>query len=128
MAKNNGTGILTLFTQITRRLSTVSAHAFSFAVIFAVVTTFIILGPLLSEGDDWLQWLQTFADVVQVLMLFLLQNSQQRDFDTLHLKLDELLSRHPDANKRLLDAEDLSEEEVEAIRKRYQQMAGVKPD
>ncbi len=94
---------------------------FSFALLSIVV--WLITGPLFGFSDTWQLVINTFTNVVTLLMVFLIQNTQNRDTEAIQLKLDELIRATQGAHNALLDLEELSEENLEGFRKKFQTLA-----
>ncbi len=85
-------------------------------------------GPLFGFNDTWQLVINTSTTIITFLMVFLIQNTQNRDNDELHIKIDELLRTTQQAHKALLDLEDMDPAELHALRKQYRQMAGQGDD
>src|SRR5690348_18294719 len=94
--------------------------AFLLAVL--VVLVWAATGPLFHFGDTWQLVINTGTTIITFLMVFLIQNSQNRDSAALQIKLDELI-RSTAAHNSLLDLEDLDEETLERIRENYRKLA-----
>src|ERR1700753_2478491 len=94
-------------------------------VFFAAVVLLIVWavsGPYFHYSDTWQLIINTSTTIVTFLVVFLIQNTQNRDAKALHLKLDELIrSEHP-ANDDLIDIQKLSDEELDALEERYQKI------
>jgi low affinity Fe/Cu permease len=97
----------------------------SWAFLTAVLLTigWLVTGPLFDYSDTWQLVMNTFTSIVTFLMVFLLQRSQNKDALAMQIKLDELLGAVKGASNRLIDVEDLSEEEVRELHRRFQQLA-----
>lgn len=89
----------------------------------AVVGAWCISGPLFGFSDTWQLVINTGTTIITFLMVFLIQNSQNRDTEAMQIKLDELLRAVKGANKTLLDLEELEEKELDALRDKYQAIA-----
>lgn len=76
-------------------------------------------GPLFHFSDTWQLIINTGTTIVTFLVVFLIQNTQNRDAKAIHLKLDELIRSHIPAHNDMIDIENLSDEELEALRSRY---------
>jgi low affinity Fe/Cu permease len=115
----NRTPFLEAFSQgIAKR--TGSSLAFSIAVAFVLV--WALSGPLFGFSDTWQLVVNTATTVVTFLMVFLIQRAQNKDTHAIELKLNELLAAVQGASNRLIDVEDLSEEELQRLRKDFQRL------
>ena len=94
---------------------------FLLAVGFIVV--WLVTGPLFGFSDTWQLVINTATTIVTFLMVFLIQNTQNRDAEAIHVKLDELLRVTAGAHNALLDLEDRDEPELDQIRARYARLA-----
>src|SRR5947209_15615846 len=97
-----------------------SAWAFGGAVL--VILVWILTGPTFHFSDTWQLIINTATTVITFLMVFLIQNTQNRDAKAVHLKLDELIRAIKDARNELVDLEDLSDEELKKLEKQFQTM------
>src|SRR5213596_3687924 len=95
-----------------------SAWAFSGAVL--VILVWILTGPTFHFSDTWQLIINTATTVITFLMVFLIQNTQNRDAKAMHLKLDELIRAVKGARNQLVDLEDLSDEELKKLEKQFQ--------
>ncbi len=94
-----------------------SAWAFTGAVL--VILVWILTGPTFHFSDTWQLIINTATTVITFLMVFLIQNTQNRDAKAMHLKLDELIRAIKDARDELVDLEDLSDEELKKLEKQF---------
>ena len=97
-----------------------SAWAFSGAVL--VILVWILTGPTFHFSDTWQLIINTATTVITFLMVFLIQNTQNRDAKAMHLKLDELIRALKGARNQLVDLEDLSDEDLKKLEKQFQSM------
>ncbi len=95
--------------------------AFAFAALFIVA--WLITGPIFHFSDTWQLVINTATTIVTFLMVFLIQNTQNRDSEAVQLKLDELLRSTPGAHNALLEIEELSENELDEIKRCYAALA-----
>jgi low affinity Fe/Cu permease len=93
-----------------------------FSVACAVVIVWVALGPIFRFSDTWQLTINTATTIVTFLMVFLIQRSQNKDSLALQLKLNELVAAVEGASNRLIDIEDLSEQELEVLHKHYQRL------
>lgn len=93
-------------------------EAFSLAV--AIVVVWAIVGPSFHYSDTWQLTINTGTTIVTFLMVFLIQNTQNRDAQVIHLKLDELIRAVEQARNELVDMEDLSDEELRRLQRQFE--------
>ena len=96
-----------------------------FAVAVGVIAVWVVTGPLFQFSDTWQLVINTGTTIVTFLMVFLIQNTQNRDTEAIQLKLDELIRATQGAHNALLDLEELETDNLEAFRKKYQALAGA---
>lgn len=94
-----------------------------FACACAIILAWAVSGPLFGYSDTWQLVINTGTTIVTFLMVFVIQNTQNRDGAALQIKLDELIRALEGAHNALLDLEELSEKELEEIRARYEDLA-----
>jgi low affinity Fe/Cu permease len=82
----------------------------------------IITGPLFGFSDTWQLVINTGTTIITFLMVFLIQNTQNRDATAMHLKLDEIIRAMKGARNSLVDLEDLSDEEIASFSREFQQL------
>jgi len=83
----------------------------------------ILTGPLFAFSDTWQLVINTGTTIVTFLMVFLIQNTQNRDTEAIQLKLDELIRATQGAHNALLDLEELEEDNLDAFKRKYQALA-----
>ncbi len=110
-----------------RRFAHKSSAAFgsSWAFIFALMIVIIwaATGPIFHFSDTWQLVINTSTTIVTFLMVFLIQNTQNRDAKAIHLKLDELIRSVKDARTGLVDLENLSDEELAQLQKEFEALS-----
>jgi len=94
-----------------------------FTVALAIIAVWIVTGPLFHFSDTWQLAINTGTTIVTFLMVFLIQNTQNRDTEAIHIKLDELIRATQGAHNSLLDLEELEESSFEEFRGRYRELA-----
>jgi low affinity Fe/Cu permease len=99
----------------------------TFAAACAVVVIWAASGPAFNFSDTWQLVINTGTTIITFLMVFLIQNTQNRDSTALHLKLDELIRVSESARNRLLDLEGLSDAELERLKGSFARLAGDVP-
>jgi low affinity Fe/Cu permease len=100
-----------------------AGRASTFALALTVLVIWGVSGPIFQWSDTWQLIINTGTTIVTFLMVFLIQNTQNRDTEALQLKLDELIRANDSARNRLLQLEELTEEEMEHIKKTFIQLA-----
>jgi low affinity Fe/Cu permease len=105
-----------------RRSSMALGSAWSFAGAALVILIWIITGPMFHFSDTWQLVINTATTIVTFLMVFLIQNTQNRDAKAVHLKLDELIRALQNARNELVDLENLSDEELTKLEKQFRNM------
>ncbi len=112
-----------LFNQSAKMTARATGHptAFFFAVL--VILVWGITGPTFHFSDTWQLVINTGTTIVTFLMVFLIQNTQNRDSEAVQLKLDELIRAMEGAHNALLDIEELTDQELDRIRDRYEELA-----
>lgn len=94
----------------------------AFMLALAAVLLWLITGPIFNFSDTWQLVINTGTTIVTFLMVFLIQRAQNKDALALHLKLNEIVAAMEGASNRLIDVEDLSEAEIDALRKYYRKL------
>jgi low affinity Fe/Cu permease len=95
----------------------------AFMVSFATIVIWAILGPVFHFSDSWQLVINTSTTIITFLMVFLIQNMQNRDAKAIHLKLDELIRAMKGARNNLVMLENLSEEEIEMLERQFRRIA-----
>ena len=111
------------FAKLAKKTSCRAGHPGTFAIATLLILVWAATGPFFGFSDTWQLVVNTTTTIVTFLMVFLIQNSQNRDSEALQIKLDELLRVQRKANNALMDLEDFPEEELENIRERFVHMA-----
>ncbi len=96
-----------------------------FMLAIAVIATWIVTGPLFGFSDTWQLVINTGTTIVTFLMVFLIQNTQNRDTEAIQIKLDELIRATRGAHNALLDLEELEQTTLDEFRVKYQAMAAA---
>ena len=110
------------FRVFARRSSIMLGSAWAFAGAVLVIVVWLITGPTFHFSDTWQLIINTATTVITFLMVFLIQNTQNRDAKAMHLKLDELIRAIKGARNRLVDLEGLSDEELSTLEKQFQRL------
>lgn len=91
----------------------------------AIIILWITTGPIFGFSDTWQLVINTGTTIITFLMVFLIQNTQNRDTEAIQVKLDELIRATRGAHNALLDLEELEEENLDAFRAKYQTLAAA---
>src|SRR5262249_37728716 len=100
-----------------------AGHPYTFIAAVAIIVVWAVSGPLFGFSDTWQLVINTGTTIVTFIMVFLIQNTQNRDAIALHLKIDELIRATEGAHNALLAMEELSEADLIVIRDRYEAIA-----
>jgi low affinity Fe/Cu permease len=112
-----------LFTKFAKKSAHITGLPGTFLLAFFIILAWAISGPLFHFSDTWQLVINTSTTIITFLMVFLIQNTQNRDSAALHLKLDELIRATKTAHDSLMDLEELEEDELEQIRTKYEEAA-----
>jgi low affinity Fe/Cu permease len=117
------------FSQLLESFSRVATQATGTSTAFllaaTVILVWIITGPLFHFSDTWQLVINTSTTIVTFLMVFLIQRAQNKDALAIHLKLNEIVAALEGASNRLIDVEDLTEEEIRTLHKHYQKLVSM---
>lgn len=98
-------------------------RVFTWAV--TIIAVWIITGPIFGFSDTWQLVINTGTTIITFLMVFLIQNTQNRDTEAIQVKLDELIRATKGAHNALLDLEELEQENLDAFKAKYQALAAA---
>lgn len=110
------------FRVFAHRSSTMLGSAWAFGAAVLVILLWLVTGPMFHFSDTWQLIINTATTVVTFLMVFLIQNTQNRDAKAMHLKLDELIRAVKGARNQLVDLENLSDEELKKLQEQFQRL------
>ena len=111
------------FTRIAKWAAHAAGRPATFMVAIGIIVVWLISGPIFDFSDTWQLVINTSTTIITFLMVFLIQNTQNRDQEALQIKLDELIRAMESAHNALLDLEELDDEELDRIRKDYLKLA-----
>jgi low affinity Fe/Cu permease len=111
------------FTAFAKMTSRATGRPAAFVTASAVIVVWIVTGPVFHFSDTWQLVINTGTTIVTFLMVFLIQNTQNRDSEALQVKLDELIRAIDGAHNALLDLEELEDKELDRIRQNYSDLA-----
>ena len=111
------------FTQFANAAARATGRPGTFVLAASIVVVWAILGPLFHFSDTWQLVINTGTTIITFLMVFLIQNTQNRDSEAMHVKLDEVIRALEGAHNALLDLEELDEDMLDKMRLRYRNLA-----
>ncbi len=111
-----------LFRKFASKTSRIVGSSWAFITAVLVIVVWAITGPIFHYSDTWQLIINTGTTIVTFLMVFLIQNTQNRDAKAIHLKLDELIRSMQGARNGMVDLEDLSDEELKRLQDEFQRM------
>ncbi len=111
-----------LFHKISHKVGDYTGKPIAFGLALIIIAAWIITGPYFNYSDTWQLVINTGTTIITFLMVFLIQNMQNRDSKAIHLKLDELLRSIESARDDFIDLEDTTEEELSKLSKEFQKI------
>jgi low affinity Fe/Cu permease len=110
------------FRVFARRSAVLLGSAWAFAAALLVIVVWLVTGPTFHFSDTWQLIINTGTTIVTFLMVFLIQNTQNRDAKAMHLKLDEVIRALKKARNEMVDLEDLSDEELKKLEEQFRRV------
>ena len=110
------------FRVFARRSAIMLGSAWAFAAAVLAILVWILTGPTFHFSDTWQLIINTATTIITFLMVFLIQNTQNRDAKAVHLKLDEMIRALKGARNQLVDLEDLSDEDLKKLEEQFQRL------
>ena len=114
-----------VYTRAARWIAQLSGRPVTFLLAVAAIIVWLVTGPIFAFSDTWQLVINTGTTIITFLMVFLIQNTQNRDTTAMQLKLDELIRATKGAHLSLLDLEELEEKELSAFVKQYEELAAM---
>ncbi len=111
-----------IFHKIATRVSTITGSPVAFVTAISIIAIWAITGPAFHYSDTWQLIINTSTTIVTFLMVFLIQNTQNRDAKAMQIKLDELLRGVRGARTDLVDIEDLSDKDLEVLHNQFKEL------
>ena len=111
------------FTRFAKAAARNSGRPMAFIGATSAVVLWAFLGPMFQFSNTWQLVINTATTIVTFMMVFLIQNTQNRDSEAIQIKLDELIRATPGANSALLDLEELEDSDLDRVRDEYEELA-----
>ena len=108
--------------RFSRTATEATGTSIAFILALLVIIVWLVTGPLFNFSDTWQLVINTGTTIVTFLMVFLIQRSQNKDAQAIHLKLNEIVAALEGASNRLIDVEDLTEDEIKTLHQYYQRL------
>ena len=125
MARKKRNRLSQMLERFSRKATEATGTSSAFILALLVIIVWIITGPLFDFSDTWQLVINTGTTIVTFLMVFLIQRSQNKDALAVHLKLNEIVAALDGASNRLIDVEDLTEDEIKTLHKHYQKLVAM---
>jgi len=119
----NRTTSASWFTRFANGIARKTGRPIAFIIAALIIIIWAVTGPIFNFSDTWQLVINTGTTIVTFLMVFLIQNTQNRDTEALQIKIDELIRATEGAQNALLDLEELDDEVLDRIRANYQKLA-----
>lgn len=111
------------FTRFAKATARTTGRPSAFLLAFGTIVAWVVSGPVFRFSDTWQLVINTGTTIVTFLMVFLIQNTQNRDSEAMHVKLDGIICAMDGVQNSLLDLEELEEDDLDMIRDRYRRLA-----
>jgi len=112
-----------MFDTFSSKVTTATGSPAAFLLAFTIIIVWAVVGPIFNFSDTWQLVINTGTTVITFLMVFVIQQSQNKDTKALHLKLNELIACNQHASNRLIDIEDLTADEIEVLKNYYVELS-----
>ena len=107
---------------LAHRINRFTGSVWGFYSALILIGVWLIVGCFVGFSERWFDWIGNFIGIITFLMVFLLQQSQNKDTLALHLKLNEMLASHEGANNEIINVEEMSLEEIQKLHDKYKQL------
>lgn len=122
MARNKTNAFSHVLERLSYQATKATGTSLAFMLALATVIIWLLTGPIFNYSDTWQLVINTGTTIVTFLMVFLIQRAQNKDALAIHLKLNEIVAAMQGASNRLIDVEDLSEAEIQALHVYYRRL------
>ncbi len=121
--EKNKKGLSPVFDTFSTKVTRLTGSSGAFIIALCTIIVWAVTGPIFEYSDTWQLVINTGTTIITFLMVFLIQQSQNKDTLALQIKLNELIAANKNASNRLIDSEDLTGEELEVLKKFYIKMS-----
>ena len=122
--QNGSTNVQHAFHRFACKTADVMGSPWVFLAAVLIIVLWALVGPIFHFSDSWQLVINTSTTIITFLMVFLIQNTQNRDAKTFHLKLDELIHAIKGARNKMIDLENMTDDELEQIKEEFQRISG----
>jgi low affinity Fe/Cu permease len=122
MARNKSNPFSAALERLSYQATKATGTSMAFMLALTAIIIWLATGPIFHYSDTWQLVINTGTTIITFLMVFLIQRAQNKDALAIHLKLNEIVAAMEGASNRLIDVEDLSEAEIQALRKYYRRL------
>lgn len=123
MTKKGWGGLGLMLEQLSHQATVWAGSSWAFIIALGIIIIWGITGPIFKFSDTWQLVINTGTTIVTFLMVFLIQRTQNKDALAIHLKLNEIVAALEGSSNRLIDVEDLTEEEIKVLHEHYQKLS-----
>lgn len=117
-----------IFRKFAHWTSKMTGSPWAFALAFCAIVFWALVGPVFEYSTSWQLWVNTGTTILTFLMVFLIQNTQNRDSHAIHLKLDELIRSIKNARNDLIDIEDDADEKLDNLEREFEKLRDLHPE
>ncbi len=125
MARNKRSNLAQILERFSLKATQATGTSTAFILAMAVIIVWALTGPFFHFSDTWQLVINTGTTVITFLMVFLIQRTQNKDALAIHLKLNEIVAALEGASNRLIDVEDLTEDEIRTLHKHYRRLVDM---
>jgi low affinity Fe/Cu permease len=111
-----------IFHKISTKVASIAGRASTFVLAVLMIIIWLTSGPIFNFSDTWQLVINTTTTIITFLMVFLIQNTQNRDSKAMHLKLDELIKVTKAASNKLIEVEEDTDEEIDALEDEFKKI------